>query len=310
MSTKDNLPEIRYFTGSEPYNISLDNRPLQDLKSGLDYICDTLDTGIPSGELTAIGTYVDNGSTTDYTRISANRIMIVNSAAGSNAKRWDVTSETNNILSFRTLTDALGSSYDWMTVTRSGASVTSVALSIGGTITADITSTGLSVTGRVSADRVIPGFATQATAGATTTLTSSSKQQQEFTGTLNQTVTLPVTSTLSQGQGFTIINNTSTGLITVNSSGGNLVWTIPPLVTISVVCVLASGTTAASWSVSTSGSGQLLGTAQSKAIFWNAQTIAENITIESGRNAFSSGPISIAGGFAVTIETGATWKII
>lgn len=92
----------------------------------------------------------------------------------------------------------------------------------------------------------INSFLSVATAGGTTTLTSSSETIIEFTGTSNQTVTLPVTSTLKQGKTFIIINN-STGTLTVNSSGSNLVKTVSPLGYLVLTCLLTSGTTAASW---------------------------------------------------------------
>lgn len=58
------------------------------------------------------------------------------------------------------------------------------------------------------------------------------------------------------------------------------------------------------------GSGQMLGNATVKAISYNAQTIAENITIPSTYNATSTGPITIQDGFTVTIEEGGIWVII
>ena len=89
-------------------------------------------------------------------------------------------------------------------------------------------------------------FTTTATAGATTTLTNTSTYFQYFTGTLTQTITLPVTSTLATGWTFHIVNN-STGNLTVNSSGANLVITVLPGTTVMCTCILTSGTTAASW---------------------------------------------------------------
>ncbi|MGV8865209.1 MAG: hypothetical protein ACOH2T_29235 [Pseudomonas sp.] len=91
------------------------------------------------------------------------------------------------------------------------------------------------------------GFSTTATAAGTTTLTGSSNEKQYFTGTTTQTVALPVTSTLVLGQSFHITNN-STGIVTVNSSGGNAVQAVAPGATLEVVCILTTGTTAASWS--------------------------------------------------------------
>jgi hypothetical protein len=93
----------------------------------------------------------------------------------------------------------------------------------------------------------IDGYVTTATAAGTTTLTVASAGQQFFTGSTTQTVVLPVTSTLVLGQQFEIVNN-STGAVTVNSSGSNLVYTLAPNEAVTVTCILTSGTTAASWS--------------------------------------------------------------
>ena len=90
------------------------------------------------------------------------------------------------------------------------------------------------------------GYTTTATAAGTTTLTVASNYRQFFTGTTTQTVVLPVTSTLVTGIAYEIENN-STGLITVNSSGGNLVGTIPAGVCAHAVCIATATTTAADW---------------------------------------------------------------
>lgn len=96
------------------------------------------------------------------------------------------------------------------------------------------------------ADNFISAYITTATAGATTTLTVSSAYYQFFTGALTQTVTLPVATTLVNGHEF-LIKNTSSGNVTVNSSGANLVAVVAPGATLVVTCILNSGTTAASW---------------------------------------------------------------
>jgi hypothetical protein len=59
-----------------------------------------------------------------------------------------------------------------------------------------------------------------------------------------------------------------------------------------------------------SGGGQLLGTALVKAIAYNSNTIAENITIPANYNASSVGTITIEDGYTVTLEDGAVWVII
>lgn len=89
-------------------------------------------------------------------------------------------------------------------------------------------------------------YATTPTAAGTTTLTVDSKRNQFFTGVTTQTVVLPVASTLVLGHQFRIVNN-STGTLTVNSSGGNLVASVIGSETLDLTCILASGTSAASW---------------------------------------------------------------
>lgn len=91
-------------------------------------------------------------------------------------------------------------------------------------------------------------YTTAATAAGTTTLTVSSNYYQFFTGTSTQTVVLPVASTLALGQTFEIVNN-STLTVTVQSSGANTVATLATTNHNRFVCILTSGTTAASWQV-------------------------------------------------------------
>ena len=92
----------------------------------------------------------------------------------------------------------------------------------------------------------LTGYTSTATAGATTTLTNTSSFYQLFTGTSNQTVKLPVTSTLRTGWSFHICNN-STGTLSVVSSGSNAVITVPSQVTAMVTCIGITLTTAADW---------------------------------------------------------------
>jgi hypothetical protein len=96
------------------------------------------------------------------------------------------------------------------------------------------------------------GYTTTATAAGTTTLTASSTATQFFTGSTTQTVVLPVTSTLVAGQEF-VIHNNSSGSLTINSSGGNLVGTLTTNTTAVCTCILTTGTTAASWDFDLTG---------------------------------------------------------
>ena len=53
--------------------------------------------------------------------------------------------------------------------------------------------------------------------------------------------------------------------------------------------------------------GSIGGGATSDAIYENSATIAEDITIATGRNGMSTGPISVAGGVTVTVSSGARY---
>ena len=143
---------------------------------------------------------------------------------------------------------------------------TLVGTSYGGTGVASVTIAptasafaGWDANKNLSANSFIESWTTIATAAGTTTLTVSSTEQQFFTGATTQTVLLPVASTLVQGQQFTI-TNLSTGVVTVQSSGGNTILAMPGGTTAVFTCIITSGTTAASWSASYEGFTGLTGT--------------------------------------------------
>ena len=108
-------------------------------------------------------------------------------------------------------------------------------------------------------DNFILGYTTTATAAGTTTLTNASNNQQLFTGTTTQTVTMPVASTMTVGTRYLIENN-STGIVTVQSSGANTIVAIPSGVSVKVTNILTSGTTAASWDYEFVGFNAVTGT--------------------------------------------------
>lgn len=94
---------------------------------------------------------------------------------------------------------------------------------------------------------VINGFTSTATAAGTTVLTATSTGIQEFTGSTTQTVTMPVVSTLPRtGVQYYIVNNSS-GVVTVQSSGANTIQAMDANTSLLLTCILATGTTAASW---------------------------------------------------------------
>jgi hypothetical protein len=138
------------------------------------------------------------------------------------------------------------------TINGSNNTLSNVSLTTAVTGTLPIANGGTGATTLAAASIATTGYTTTATAAGTTTLTATSTSVQFFTGTTTQTVVLPVASTMTQGQEFTIHNN-STGVVTVNSSGSNLVATIAANTTAHITCILTSGTTAASWDADFTG---------------------------------------------------------
>jgi hypothetical protein len=102
--------------------------------------------------------------------------------------------------------------------------------------------------GNFAAQNLIQGYTTTATAAGSTTLTVASANQQYFTGSLAQTVVMPVATTLVNGQRWMIINNSS-GTVTVQTSGGNTIQAMAANTQLLVACInTAGGTGTASWS--------------------------------------------------------------
>lgn len=108
--------------------------------------------------------------------------------------------------------------------------------------------------------------------------------------------------TLSGNTGTAITNAT---LATVNSNTGSFGSSSA----IPVITVNGKGLITAV-STSTVSGGQYFGSAAVKAISYNSNTIAENVTVTAGNNGLSAGPITIDTSYAVTVETGAVWVIV
>ena len=145
--------------------------------------------------------------------------------------------------------------------TVSGSPVTgsgTLALTYSGTAL-PLANGGTGATSAPAANAALFGYTSTATAAGTTTLTNTSSVYQLFTGATTQTITLPVTSTLTAGWTFHIVNN-STGNLTVQSSGLNAVCTVIPNTTAMVTCILITGTTAASWEFGFTDFGAITGT--------------------------------------------------
>lgn len=149
--------------------------------------------------------------------------------------------------------------------------------------TGDVTTTGTqTLTNKTltlpAIDNILLGYATTATAGGTTTLTNASVNQQLFTGTSTQTVVMPVASTMTTGTRYLIENN-STGIVTVQSSGANTIVAIPSGMSVKVTSILNSGTTAASWDYEYIGFNAITGTGSN--VLATSPTISDPVITES-----------------------------
>ena len=225
----------------------------------------------------------------DQTTSSGNGIYVVSVTAWSRATDADTASEIAGGMvnvdsgtvnggkkfstSFKT-TDTLGTtSMVWTEVAAGGGSgvssvsfgstgltpstATTGAITVAGTLT--VANGGTGATTAPQGYSNLTGYTTTATAGGTTTLTAASSYLQFFTGTLAQTVVLPVTSTLALGWEYRIVNNSS-GALTVQSSGLNTIATIPAGLGAIFTVILTTGTTAASWDFSYTDFGGVTGT--------------------------------------------------
>ena len=171
----------------------------------------------------------------------------------------------------------------------------------GTTLAATLSGTGnLTTVGTVTATNHIgpgtglTGTAASLTAGAATTLATGR--------TLAITGDLTYTSPSFNGSA----NVTAAGtLATVNSNVG----AFGSSTSIPVVTVNAKGLVTAV-STATVAGGQYFGSAATKAIAYNANTIGENVTVTAGNNGLSAGPITVSTGFTVTVQTGAAWVIV
>lgn len=101
--------------------------------------------------------------------------------------------------------------------------------------------------------------------------------------------------------GATPVIDLATSGVSANTYGSS---TAIPVITFDTYGRATTVTTAAV------AGGQYYGTAATKAIAYNSNSIAENITILANTNGLSAGPITISTGYTVTVATGAVWVIV
>lgn len=149
---------------------------------------------------------------------------------------------------------------------------------------------------------------TTALSGAYTVLTADRGKVFNSTGTW--TLSLTAAATLGDGFAFGVVN-VGVGTITIDPNGGE---TIDGAATLLLAAgqscfIVCSGTEFRSVGLSSSGGGAT-GGGSNKIFFENDQTVTNDYTITSGKNAVSAGPISINSGIVVTVPSGSTWTIV
>jgi len=129
------------------------------------------------------------------------------------------------------LTNALGVAYGGTGVTSSSGANSVVLRDANGNITTNC---------------LFEGFVSQAASGTTITLTASSAQNYQITGSGGQVIKLPDATTLPNGALFTFNNNQSSGAITVQNNSSTTVATIQSGGYVTVV-LLSNSIAAGSW---------------------------------------------------------------
>jgi len=104
------------------------------------------------------------------------------------------------------------------------------------------------------------GYTSTAMSGGTTILTNTSTQYQVFTaGSFTHDIYLPVTSTLTTGWTFQIVNNNTVGALAVYSSGIDFICLVPTNSTVVLTCIGTTLTTAADWEFGVTNFGSVTG---------------------------------------------------
>jgi hypothetical protein len=142
----------------------------------------------------------------------------------------------------------------------------------------------------------ILGFTTTVTTGIATILTNTSSQYQLFTGTLSHSIQLPVTSTISTGWTFHIVNNSSSTL-NILASNSATITTIIPNVTVMVTCISTGVTDPTAWEFGFTDFGSITGT--------GANVLADGATMTNGVFNGTVGATTPATGIFTTVSDAA-----
>jgi hypothetical protein len=92
-----------------------------------------------------------------------------------------------------------------------------------------------------------------------------------------------------------------------SSVSSNVLWTLPATdASVSGYALKSDGAGNLSWGLA----GGALGGGADQVFYENDQTVTNNYTITSNKNAMTAGPVTINSGVTVTVPSGSTWVIV
>jgi hypothetical protein len=259
-----------------------------------------------NGALTYLGTW--NASTNTPTLTSsvglANNYYVV-SVAG--------TTNLNGITNWQVGDWAIFNGSVWERI-EGGASESFANLTVTGTgnivnfVSGNVSITGGNVTGlaNLSWTNEAPGYTNYTTSAQTITLTNTATYYQHFAGTSTATLKLPDETTVSAGTAY-IIDNDSTGNVTVQDSGGTLLATVTPGMA-GYIYSLSNASSTGNWA----GYAYAPGAGPTGQVIWGTSGLnmgganlsgvnIANITSATITN-FSTGNVTITGG-TINVQT-------
>jgi hypothetical protein len=149
-------------------------------------------------------------------------------------------------------------------------------------------------------NNIVLNYGAVPTAAGILRLSANSQPINNLTGSNSIAVQLPVASTLQTGIGYEIINN-STGIATGQSSGGNNIIAQIGGTQVTYTCILASGTSAASWNGYYTGFASITGSG-SVALANSPQFITPNIDTPTAGNLANCTALPLSTGVTGTLQ--------